>query len=133
MADATLAFRASQIALIRSDAPMVSLIGQRVYDAIPQEEVFPYVRVGDDLVLDFGAKLSPGQEFDFSFHIFDRSSPDRGQFRVNQISARLYDLYHEQPIAVSGFNPYLSRFRQSRVASDDGMTWHGISTFRLLL
>ena len=132
MGDAVLAFRAAQIELLRSDSAMTTLVNKRVWDMIPQDEVFPYVRVGDDLVLDYGSKSESGQEFDFTIHTFDRT-PKRGRWGVDQIAARIYDLFHEQQIVVTGFQPYLCRFRQSRVDTGDNLTWHCSSNFRLLL
>lgn len=133
MVDFTLPLRATLLSLFTADAPLTVLIGTRVYDAVPQETAFPYIRLGDQIITDYGDKSEPGQQFVETFHIFDRSPANRGQKSVNQIQARLYLLLHEKQIAVSGGQAYLVRFEDQRVLTDDGLMWHGTSSYRFLL
>jgi hypothetical protein len=136
--DFTLPLRALLVSTFRTDAALVSLMGlaaapARVYDNVPAEEAFPYVRVGDELVTDYGDKSDPGQEFLESIHFFDRSPASRGQKIVNQLQARVYSLLHEKRMTVTGGEAYLIRFVNQRVLTDDGLMWHGVSTYRFLL
>jgi len=137
MGDFTLPLRAALLTLITADATMIALIGTplpvRVFDYVPQETPFPYLRVGDDAVTDWGDKTTPGQQFLQSFHIFDRTPANRGQKKVNEIQARLYALLHEQQVTVTGGTAYLVRFDDQRALTDDGLMWHGISRYRFLL
>lgn len=144
MGDFTLPLRAALITAFSADAALILLIGNppgspvRIHDGVPPEQVFPYIRLGDDSIGDYGDKSEPGQEFFSNFHIFDRNTPStkggyRGQKVVNQIQARLYAILHEKQLTIDGGQAYLVRFSSQRAMSDDGLMWHGISRYRFLL
>jgi len=138
--DFTIPLRAALIARFSADAGLLALIKAdggvpRIWDSVPPEEVFPYIRLGDDSFSDYGDKSEPGQENYSNFHIFDRNpkSGYRGQKNVNLIQARLYALLHEKQMDVEGGQAYLIRFSSQRVLTDDGLMWHGISRYRFLI
>jgi Protein of unknown function (DUF3168) len=135
--DYGLLYRIALLGLLKADTVLQGLVGvpPRIYDDIPQGTVTPYIRLGDDLVLDYGDKSLGGQEFTSSIHTFDGSPTQRGQERLNRIQGRIYELLHEreQLIQVGDRNVYLIRFLDRITRNLDGTNWHGIDRYRVLI
>ena len=131
MADRTIDIRAGLKQLFISDLLLRVLIGDppRVYVNVPKDKVLPYVRIGDDAAGDFGTKTEQGQEIEITLHCYDQSPINRGQKKINQIQARFYALLHEQPV----LGAFLVRFKSQHTSNDDGLSWHGVSRFRVLI
>ncbi len=139
--DFTLKVREKIISVFAADTALIALIQQRIYDNVPAESKFPYIRVGDSAIDDWGTKSKTGMQFYESFHTFDRTQENkstnapqyRGQKIVNQIQARMYALLHEQRFPIPGAQIYMARFVDQKTFSDDGLNWHGVSRFRFLV
>jgi hypothetical protein len=135
--DFGLAWRTALIALLSTDSTMQTLLGNpcRIYDNVPKGTPTPYIRLGDDVIVDYGDKDEAGQEFTSTIHFYDQSPTKRGQHGMNAIQARVYELLHEcSPIIVSGGrSTYLVRFIDRIVRNTDGTNWHGIDRYRVLI
>jgi hypothetical protein len=135
--DYGLLWRIALLGVLKADTILQGWIGNpaRVYDNVPQGSVGPYIRLGDDLVLDYGDKTAAGQEFTTTIHTFDGSPNQRGQERLNQIQGRIYALLHEreQLIQVGDRSVYLIRFIDRITRNLDGTNWHGIDRYRVLV
>ena len=133
--DYTVSVRSRLVSLFSQDPTLQGFIGApgRVFDNVPAKTPFPYLRVGDADITDFGTKTEPGQEFNLDVHVLDRSSPDRGQKTINLIQARIYALLHEQALSLPSGSAYLCRFVRQVTNNTDGLSWHGISRYRVLV
>lgn len=108
-----------------------------VYDAVPQaddsgdDELFPYVTVGDDTALDWDTDTSNGKEATITIHTWSRY---RGRKEVKQIQGLIYDALHLAPITVTGYNVVEIWSEYSETLVDpDGLTRHGVQRFRLII
>lgn len=139
--DFGLLWRVALIAILREDATLKAVFSDplKVYDSVPQDLAVPYIRVGDDLIKDYGDKTEAGMEIFCGIHFFDGSPTQRGQKRINLAQARVYELLHERPtvgdtqILLSGRPVYLIRFQDRTVRNVDGCNWHGIDRYRILV
>lgn len=112
--------------------------GCAVYDRVDPAAATPYVRIGDDTVADDGHKTNTGQDVTFILHTFTggktagSGSVPRGRMAARRIMAAIYDLLHQQPIAIAGFNVADCRCEFSTtVMEEDDLVCHGIQRFRL--
>jgi hypothetical protein len=135
--DYGLAWRRALLGILSQDAELKVLLRDPVpvFDNIPQDTAYPYIRIGDDFISDYGRKDRTGQEITTTIHTFDGSPTKRGQLRVNQIQARYYDLLHERELVIDVGDrvAYLIRFKDRVTRNLDGTSWHGIDRFRVLV
>lgn len=133
---ATLRGSGTLAGLLAADAYEGSPSGAAVYDHVPQMpaaealENFPYVVIGDDTAVEFDTDLVRGQETTVTLHVWDRR---RGRRRVKEIIDALYDLLHENYLAISGQQTVLCfwEFTES-VPDPDVLTQHGVIRFRIV-
>jgi hypothetical protein len=69
---ATLALRQAVVAALRADAGLQALIGQRVYDHIPEREQFPYVSLRDQ-VRAYDTTTERGKEHTLQLNAWSRA------------------------------------------------------------
>jgi len=99
-----------------------------VYDFVPENTAFPYVKLGEDTAIDNGTKTLQGNEHTLVVHTFSRY---RGSKEIKDIMARIYTLLHESSLTVSGASLVNLRFEFSDVLKEnDGLTTHGLQRFR---
>jgi Protein of unknown function (DUF3168) len=121
---------ALQKALYTSLSAHVPLIAEitGIYDAPPQDAVFPYITIGDDIVSDASAKAMVATDHRVVVHVWARSP---GKAQVKQLLQRVQDALDNKPPAPVGFMLGWLRFLQSTVLTDaDGLTQHGVLEFR---
>ena len=135
--DYHLPWRRALLRILSDDTDMQKLVGNpaRIFDNVPKNTVTPYIRLGEDLISDFGTKTETGQEFLSTIHTYDMSPTERGQERLNLVQSRIYSLLHErsQVVIVGDTNAYLIRFVDRIVRNEDGTNWHGIDRYRILV
>ena len=99
-----------------------------VYDFVPENTAFPYVKLGEDTAIDNGTKTLQGNEHTLVVHTFSRY---RGSKEIKDIMARIYTVLHESSLTVSGASLVNLRFEFSDVLKEnDGLTTHGLQRFR---
>lgn len=72
MSDPALDLQGACVKALRRDVALKALIGQRVYDGVPPNPVFPYVTLGDDHVVADRADCIDGAETTISIHVWSR-------------------------------------------------------------
>jgi hypothetical protein len=116
---------------INNDSTITSTLGADVYDFVPDNSAFPYVKVGEETSVDNGTKTLQGNEHTLVIHTF---SQYRGSKEVKNIMARIYTLLHESSLSVSGASLVNLRFEFSDVIKEnDGLTMHGLQRFRAII
>lgn len=121
---------------LTGNAPlMAAIVG--VYDQAPQNidgadiSAFPFVNIGEDTVANWSTNDWSGYEATISVHVWSRY---RGFKEAKDIQALIRTALHRTALTVSGSNHVNTEFEtQTTVLDNDGVTRHGIQTFRVLL
>ena len=118
-------------ALIGNVALTTKLGGNNIYDFVPEGTDFPYVKIGDQTMVDDGTKTKQGSDFTLIIHTFSRY---RGSKETKEIMSRIYALLHESSLTVSGASLVNLRFEFSDIIKEnDGLTTHGLQRFRAVI
>lgn len=124
-------FKEAMFQILTEDQALTALIGGRVYTFVPDQRVYPYLRISNLIGADGGTKSSPGQMLTWVVDIFDREKSD---VILDKIKKRLYDLIHEQKPSVEGGSVGVCRFHSSFIQPlSDAITRHSVMRFRLNL
>ena len=112
-----------------ADSPLGSKV-TGIYDFVPENTAFPYVKVGDQTMVDDGTKNKKGSDFTLMIHTFSRY---RGSKEIKEIMSLVYDVLHESSLSVSGAMNNM-RFEFSDIIKEiDGLTTHGMQRFRVFV
>tara|TARA_B110000285_G_scaffold190892_1_gene218359 strand:- start:1 stop:402 length:402 start_codon:yes stop_codon:yes gene_type:complete len=102
-----------------------------VYDFVPESTAFPYVKIGEQTMVDNGTKDKKGSDFTIEVHTFSRY---RGSVEIKNIMSVVYDILHESSLSVSGASLVNMRFEFSDIIKEnDGLTTHGVQRFRVFV
>lgn len=107
-----------------------------VHDQVPQaakgedNSPYPFVTVGDDVHSVWDTDDTDGLESDITVHVWSRH---RGRIEVKDIQAKVKAALHHNPLQVDGVPVVLLHFVDSSAVRDpDGLTQHGVQSFRML-
>ena len=130
MSDHSLELQKSIFNALDGDSTLQNLVTD-VYDFVPENTAFPYVKVGEETSIDNGTKTLQGNEHTLVIHTFSRY---RGSKEVKEIMSRIYTLLHESSLSVTGASLVNLRFEFSDVIKEnDGFTSHGLQRFRAVV
>ena len=118
---------AVRAALVGATA-VTNRVGQRVYDRVPDNAVFPYLRLDISDVVDDDNDCGQVWEATVQVHIWSRH-PDRSEASLiaGPVRAALDAIANP-----TGYVIDVNQFRQTRMLDDpDGLTTHGIVQQRL--
>jgi len=109
------------------------LAGDKVYNTIvPPNSPLPYCVLGlaqetsDDLFNE------PGNASRQQIHFWGRNALALGNMEMLAIYDALYGLFHEQPIAMTGFSYVIGSLQLIAITEDqDGETLHGIADYAI--
>jgi len=130
MSEHSLALQKTIFDALDGDSTLQSQVTD-VYDFVPENTAFPYVKLGEDTAIDNGTKTLQGNEHTLVVHTFSRY---RGSKEIKDIMSRIYTLLHESSLTVSGASLVNLRFEFSDVLKEnDGLTTHGLQRFRAIV
>lgn len=118
--------------ILSGDAGVSSLV-TGVYDSVPETQKFPYIVVGEDDVNEWDTSSTFGADIVCTISIWSR---DRGKKETKEIQGKIYEALHTQQDSAifSGYDVVSIVWQNSTsFLESDGLTRHGISTFRLLI
>ena len=77
-------------------------VGAPVYDHVPQNSAFPYIKIGQENLVEFDTKSTFGRQGNFTIHVFDTAA---GNKTVKTIMDAIYQRLHrkEAGLSVVGF------------------------------
>lgn len=102
-----------------------------VYDFVPARAEFPFLAIGDDVVVEAGTKTNEAQEITITIYALSRG---RGRRAVKALAGQVYDTLHRQPLTVAGANVVLLVNEGSNIIQDDdGLTYRGVLRYRALI
>lgn len=113
---------------LASNSGVDALVGDRIYDAVPRQPVYPYVTIGNVQAVDDSADCTDGEEAFVQINVYTRSV---GLVEAKQIGGALKDALHDQPLAMpTGLRLLSIRFRDAGYRTEpDGLTGRGIIQF----
>ena len=130
MSDHSLALQKTVFDALDGDSTLQSLVTD-VFDFVPENTAFPYVKIGEETAVDNGTKTLQGNEHTLVIHTFSRY---RGSKETKEIMSRIYALLHESSLTVSGASLVNLRFEFSDILKEnDGLTTHGLQRFRAMV
>jgi len=108
-----------------------------VYDDVPQpkdsgkKSDFPYITIGEDNLIYADTDESNRVEASIVIHTWSRY---QGRLETKQIQGEIYDSLHRALLSAVGYNFVTITMQNATSAMDaDGITRHGVQTFKLIL
>jgi hypothetical protein len=113
--------------LLSGDSTLDGLVGNnKIFDNVPQDTAYPYVRIGLESASDVGTKTLDGNVHRVDIEVW---SQYRGQKEIKQIMERLYNLFNNSSISVTGCDSVMSYVvNTATIVETDNLTRHGIIT-----
>lgn len=133
--DHSLGVRRAIIARLRADSALQALVGQRVYEAVPDaaKMTMPYIRYGVPIVAQFEGVQVDGSDIDVSLHVLDEG-PDAD--RTYQIASELSreGLLAESDFVIAGGDLYYITWTGTIFLADDSAKrrHHAVVTFNVV-
>lgn len=142
MADLSLYVQKAVFDALSADSAIVSFVGNRIYDLVPDIQAFPYIEIGegqsfewgDDALTDNAEGCFDGTEDYLNLHIWSRYA---GYKEVKQILNALNSVFRSEKSFSTSFNGVSVTGSFSRDASryfkdPDGLTIHGVFTLKTI-
>ena len=121
---------------LTGSSPLMAMI-KGLYDSVPQPTdsgagaEFPYVTYGEASHTDWSTDTESGDDATITIHTWSRY---RGRTETKQIQGVVYDALHRVELTVTGFAFVAIDWLGSDSFVDaDGLTRHGVQTFRVLI
>jgi hypothetical protein len=131
MSEVSLMLQAAVIAALKAESNVTNLVAERIYDRVPPTAAFPYVKYGDDQVLDDSADCVIGSEVFFNLHVWSKTV---GKPETKRIAGAIRDTLDEAALTIADHNLVNLHFREFRAFDDPDPTFnHGIVGFRALI
>lgn len=132
--DPSLALQAAQRAALIADAGLIALgISSRVYDRPPPGAVFPYVKIGEDVVFPQDSDCGSDTILESMVRVFSRSPA--GRVECKRFAERIrFLLTLDAGFAVTGYRVTVGHCESYRIEEHtDGLTTSAIIEFRYRL
>lgn len=130
MADRTPELQKAVVAALGANAGVAALVGDRIYDRVPQATLFPHISIGDVIGADFGAQGLQGTDAIMRIDVWSRAI---GKIEARRIMAAVVAALHQTDLTLDAGTFVLGRWVGSRDMLDpDGQTTHGIVEFHFL-
>lgn len=130
MIDPSLGMQAAIIARLKMDSAVSSIVGSKVYDAIPESAKKPYLNLDQPQVLPDKATCLDGAEVSFPIHGWSNGP---SSVEVKRLGASVVKALDEYELLVTGHRVVVFELEQLQYLDDpDGITKHFVATFRAL-
>lgn len=131
MTDSYLPLLSAVITRLKADSTLTAIVGQRIYNDVPDNEVFPYVAVSITSA-PFDTKTGAGMEHTLQISAFSRVFSSS---QAASIRSAIYNSLNRQESALSAasvdviiFNGVAPTFKDP-----DGITWNSILQFKVMI
>lgn len=118
---------------LAGDALLMDMV-TAIYDHVPQasdagdDSLFPYITIGDDDLSEWGTDQDVGFDATIRVHVWSRA---RGRAETKRIQGRIYEILHRGTIPLDEYHlVMLDEQLQQTFLDPDGLTYHGVQTFR---
>jgi len=119
-------------ATLNGDATLGALI-TGVFDSLPQEQEYPFVKIGDGEITDLETQTTTGFNGEITIDVWDDETTRK---TVNAILTRIRDLLHNQDSLWNIADYCMINFRENFrtvLEEPDTKTYHGIIRFEFTL
>jgi hypothetical protein len=117
-------------AQLTGDATLMAKV-TGVFDAVPDDQAFPYVTIGDETETGFNAFSKTGKAVVLTLHVW---SQYRGFKQADEILVRINELLDGAALTVTGYTSTAMQFMSSEHLRDpDGLTRHVVARFNCLV
>lgn len=100
-----------------------------VYDYVDENTPYPYVTIGDPVVVPFSTKTSKGEETTVTIHCF---SDYKGKKEAYEILTLILQSISRELLTVNGFTLFRMELERMTVFPDiNNEVYHGIVTFKI--
>lgn len=132
MSEPSLALQGALVSCFKADSALSALIGTRIYDRVPADPVFPYIRVGDDQIVADGADcFDESVEVFATIHVFSRAV---GKPEAKNIAGAVVAAIRSATLTLSGYSLCDIEHQGTRYLDDpDTLTTHGVVTFHAMI
>lgn len=112
---------------LNGDTTLVTTLGAKVYDHVPDAAAFPYVVIGDATEVRYDTMGKTGRDLTVTFHIWSQYP---GMKQVKEIANRVDELLDRWAPTVTGWNATQMQQEFFETFMDpDGITRHGVSRY----
>lgn len=131
---AALTLQRALVAALKADAAVAALTGGRVFDDVPTSAAFPYVSLGTMQEIEDEADCIEGSEIFVDLHVWSRPpGRENGSVEAKRIATAIRRALRQFAPDTGNEPVLLLEYRTTRFMKDqDGMTQHGVITFRAL-
>ena len=127
MTSPSLELQGAIVARLSAAADLASLVGDRIYDAVPNDAAFPYVTVGEGDETSDDVECVEGFELSLDIDVWSRAV---GFPEAKAISDEIRRALRSSDLALAVNALVYFRHRQTRFLRDpDGLTSHAVLTF----
>lgn len=127
MADPSLELQGAIVARLKATGAVTALVGQRIYDRVPDHPTFPYISLGPDDVLSDDADCVTGFEITVQIDCWSRAV---GFPEVKRVADEVRTALHGHDFSLATNAAVLFEHRITRTFRDpDGLTNHAAMTF----
>lgn len=135
MADPAAAFHAAQDTALRDAVDLGSLWPggvARIYSVVPQNAPLPFIRIGDDQIIEDSDECVSASEVFALVHVWTKPDPPGVQLG-RQIAGVIRDILAADDFGVEGFDTVLAMFLDARHLTDPDGSSHAVLTFHYFL
>lgn len=117
---------------LSNDSALDTLVGNnKIFDNVPQDTAYPYVRIGLETSTDIGTQTLDGNEHRVDIEVW---SQYRGQKEIKEIMERLYNIFNGSTISVTSASSVVSYVvNTATIVESDNLTRHGIITIDFIV
>src|SRR5215813_3932225 len=131
MSDPSLELQAALVSTLKNNAGVQAVVGQRIYDEVPNNPTFPYVSIGDNQVLPDKADCIDGTEI---FWQLDGWARDPHFPVCKQISKAVIAAMDDLPLTIDSYANVVCELNTVNYLHEpDGITRHVAINFRFLI
>jgi hypothetical protein len=132
MADPAAAFHTAQDAALRGSHELQVLFGGpgvpvRLYSVVPQNAPLPFIRIGDDQILEDSTDCASGSEIFAQVHVWTKPDPPDVQLG-RQMAGVIRDVLAAD-LGLAGFDTVLALFVDTRHLTDPDGSSHAVMMF----
>jgi len=128
------AFHTAQDTTLRGSATLAGLFPNgtaRIYGVVPQNAPLPFLRIGDDQIIEDSDECASSSEIIAQVHVWTRPEPPDVQLG-RQIAGTVRELL-APTLDIAGFDTVLALFVDTRHLTDPDGSSHAVLTFRYLV
>jgi hypothetical protein len=139
MADPAAAFHAAQDAALRGSSALAALWpggAVRIYSVVPQNAPLPFIRIGDDQIIEDSDECVSASEIFAAVHVWTKPDPPGVQLGrqiaavIRETLAPVPDLELEETgFQIPGFDTVVARFLDTRHLTDPDGSSHALLNF----